>query len=132
MAVIDRPERPALEGPQGFATDGKSVPLSVLRSMHQAIVRALELLSGRLSLGSGVNGTHSGRVDGQWLRIVTPAAPNTTFAVPHGLGRVPVAYFVGGLTASSGIFIAPDRVWDASQIWLRCDVASVSALLLIV
>lgn len=132
MATTERTERPALEGAQGFASDGKSVSVNILRSMHQALGRVVDLLSGRLSLGTAANGTHSGRIDGQWFRIVTPAAPNTSFAVPHGLGRLPVAYFVGGFTASCGLYVAPDHAWDADQIWLRCDVASVAITILLI
>lgn len=133
MANTPRTERPGLEGAVGFRAPGGTVALDVLRSMHQVLARVVDLLAGRLSLGSAVHGTHSGRIDGQWLETVTPAVADTTFPVPHDLGRVPVAYFVGGVSAACSLYEATDRVWnDTNQVWFRCDTASVTVRILLV
>jgi hypothetical protein len=134
MATEERTERPGLEGPIGFSsTDGKTVPLGVLRSMHQSLLRLIELVSGRLSLGSGVHGAHSGRIDGQWLRIVTPANPGVSFAVPHGLGRKPIGYAIYGSEGQQpSLYNASDHDWDESLLWLASDTASVAILLHVV
>lgn len=132
MATEVRTERPGLEGPIGFEADGEKVPARVLRSMHQAIVRLSGLLAGRLGLGSGVHGAHSGRLDGQWLRTTTPAAANTTFAVPHGLDRSPVGFVVYDKSAAADIYRAPDHDWTSSELWLRSSVGGVAILLHVV
>lgn len=132
MAVQTRTGRPAFEGPVGFVEKEGRVPTSVLRSMHQVLTQVAALVSGRLGLGDGTHGSHSGRIDGQWLRTKTPPAPNTTFAVPHGLGRIPVGSAVYAKSAACDVYTAPTRDHDEQQLWLRATVADVDILLHVV
>lgn len=133
MPTEDRVGRPAFEGPVGFDLDKEGRPATaVVRSMHQALGRLVEALSGRLSLGDGVHAAWSGRVDGQWLRARTPTTPNTTFSIPHGLGRTPVGFVVYGKSAAVDVYNAPTRDHDDSQLWVRGTVGDVDILLHVV
>jgi hypothetical protein len=118
MAFTDRPERPVLEGAAGFVAKDDKVPTYVLRSMWQALQRAVEALSGRLGLGTGAHTTHSGRIDGQWLRFTI--LRDEVLGIPHGLGRVPIGYFVAETDQPDfAAFRDPNHDWSAEMIWLK-------------
>lgn len=49
----------------------------------------VQRINGRLSLGNAKHGTKAGNLDAQWLTAFFDGQVDV--AVPHGLGRVPVA-----------------------------------------
>lgn len=104
----------------------KTVARGVIVSLYRALETIIGLLEGRLNLGTGRHASWSGHVDGQWLEVVLPTA-DTDFAVPHGLGRVPAAYILGGLSGlrpGAGVWYnfydSPVNAHTDQILWLRC------------
>jgi hypothetical protein len=123
--------------------DVRSPMWGLVASIYHAVGALLGALEGRLSLGSGVHASWSGNVDGQWLEVEVPAAADIDFAVPHGLGRVPTAYFVGRLAGLPAGVPGPYHLYDSpvnahtdEVLWLRCNgdssAGTVTALLWVV
>jgi hypothetical protein len=106
-------------------------PPAVQLSNHSRI------LSGNISFGSG-NTDEQRNIDGFWvIGLVTPGTPNTQFAVPYTLnlangkpGRVAIAFDVKRTNAACNIYDS-GTAWTATQIFLKCDTASVTVSLFI-
>lgn len=57
-------------------------------------------------------------MEGHKVYAVSPAAPNTEFAVPHSLGRVPMGFiYMGG--SNQGLVYKGATPWTATQIFLK-------------
>jgi hypothetical protein len=91
-------------------------------------------LEGRVSFGTGVTGTQSGNLEGEWRTYTSNATPNTEDTLPHTIGSVPLGYLVVNQNKSGNIYGTPTlgTAWTASSIFLKCDVASVTFLLYLV
>lgn len=95
---------------------------------------------GPLSSGSASALTHmlekvnqllSGIPSSSLVSSTTPATPDTTFPVPHGLDRVPVGYIAVSLSAAAILYSAPDKASTVEVLFLRCDTASVDCAILV-
>src|SRR6267143_3274144 len=99
--------------------------VTMLRSVYQNLVK---VINGNLGFGDG---TLADNVDGAWINVVAPVAPNTDFTVIHNLNRLPVGYwpmqkdracdvYTGGVAATK------------TQLTLRATVASAVLRLFVV
>ncbi len=91
-----------------------------------------DALNGRLTFGSGITGFRMGNFNGQWIDVLTPAAANTEFVIPHGLGHVPVAVVPGLQDKAASLYASSAGSWDESVIYMKCSVASVTFKLMVV
>lgn len=88
-------------------------------------------LNGGLSLGDGEDGARAGNLAAQFRQVKSTSAGGT-FAVPHGLGRVPVGYLVVRKASHCDVCDANDRApLDESTIWIQASVDNVELTLLI-
>jgi hypothetical protein len=110
---------------------------SALIAMHSHYVRAI---NGRLDFGSpqGQSKGATGNLDGTWpgtlaggYTITTPGAANTQFTVTHNLGRIPVGYDVKSIDAAAHIYDSNKPAWTKTQIFLKCDQATVHLVLFV-
>ena len=86
------------------------------------------ILSGNVSFGSG-NLDQSKNMFGFWASVVTPATPNTEFAVQYSLGQGPYQvtaqfYDVKSKNAACDVYKS-GRPWTATTAYFKCTVASV-------
>ena len=88
------------------------------------------ILSGNIAFG--VDNTDQSKNISGWHAngIVTPATPNTDFAVPISLGYLPTSYQIKNISANANIFTGVTP-WTEQNIYLRCSVASVTISLFI-
>lgn len=70
-------------------------------------------------------GTYKGNMSGQWVLVTTPGTPNTTFTIPHTLGRIPSAYFWNADRAGD-LYGLPNQfgTWSNTSVFLRASSAS--------
>lgn len=80
--------------------------------------------------GAGAN-TYTGNLNGQWVNVTAPAAPNTEFSVTHSLTnaqgnpKVP-SFFWFIANISCGVYQLPNTgtAWTTTKVYLKCDTAS--------
>jgi len=110
---------------------------SHLREIREDLARAV---NGKLTFGSPQDQAQKqlGNLDGVWpgtlavgYTVTTPGAPNTEFTVTHNLGRVPIGYDVKSLDAAAIIYDSRKALWTPTQMFLKCNAASVNLVLFV-
>lgn len=81
----------------------------------------------RISFGNGVDGNLGENVDGIWQVFTTSGTPDAENTVPHGLGIIPRALINCGQDKAGSLYqlLTTGTNWDTTNIYLKCDVASV-------
>lgn len=87
-------------------------------------------LQGRVRFGDGVSGARSENIAGEF-RTVTTAGANTEVVVPHTLGEVPIGRIVLRQDKAGHIYDST-TAWTKTNIYIKCDVASVTFKLFLV
>ncbi len=82
-----------------------------------------QALNGRLSFGDG---TDADNIKGLWVSGTSHATPDTEFTVTHNLGQIPVGFLDVGYKDKAGVFYRGGTTWTTSEIYLKCNVASVA------
>lgn len=93
--------------------------------LSATMIQLIDKINGGLSHGSGVTG-HQGNFDEQFIDHLTPSVADTEFAVPHGLGRLPVGVEVARTDQYCRVKDSSSGSWDDKVLYLKCDVASVN------
>lgn len=109
--------------------DGEADPLPTV--LFRKLQEIINLLNGRLTFGTGVSGSRSGHIDGQWILLLSGGA-NVEFPIAHGLGRVPVEVFVGIPDKASIIYTARRESWTKDTIFLKSSAAATTVKILVV
>jgi len=68
--------------------------------------------------------------DGLYVDYTSNATPDTEDTVSHGLGRVPTGFLVVNLD-KAGIVYDGGTAWTSTNIYLKCNVASVATKIFI-
>ena len=102
--------------------------VTYLAGLFKNIVTAI---NGRLSLGNAAQSSQSGNIDGQWITYVFPSSANTEVEIPHGLGRVPVGFFVGEKDKACDVYTSNRSGWGKERIYLKCDTATATVNMLV-
>lgn len=98
------------------------------QSLLNRILGIALVVNGGLDLGTSTQTTpqtYTGNISGQWANVTAPATPNTQFAIPHTLGRIPSFYWWNSDRACR-VFQLPNTgtAWTLNNIYLACDTAS--------
>ncbi len=96
-----------------------------LRTKYEQLAR---VVNGQINFGDGTNRDN---VDGAWVSITTPVAPNTDFTVTHNLQRVPVGYWIMKKAAACDVYTGSVAA-TSTQLTLRATVGSVNLVLFVV
>lgn len=97
---------------------------------HNQIER-LRKVYGNISFGQATDNSDLGQnISGQWVTGTSPATANTEFSISVNLGYVPVGFDVKRQNASAS-FYDSGTTWTATNIYLKCSVASVKYTLFI-
>jgi hypothetical protein len=94
-------------------------------NIYQAVNGGIDFgVSTQVNIPPGGN-QYTGNINGQWANVTAPVAPNTEFAVPHKLGRIP-SFYLYICDRSANLYQLPNTgtAWTATNIYLKCDTAS--------
>jgi hypothetical protein len=111
--------------------DGR-IATPVLRSMYLALDQVVTALAGRLSLGTGVDGAHTGHLDWQARAFTAPSVADTAFEVAHGLGRTPIGYVVIYQSLPGSLYADVSRGWTDEMVYLKSDAADAAFRVLLI
>src|SRR5437016_13335230 len=89
----------------------------MIRSVHQNFTTAF---NGNIGFGDGTN---LDNINGSWINVVAPVAPDTDFTVNHNLGRIPSGYWIMQKDRACDIYTGSIAA-TATQLTLRANVAS--------
>jgi hypothetical protein len=99
--------------------------VTMLRSVYQHLT---DVVNGKLGFGDGTNHDN---IDGSWINVVAPVAPNTDFVVNHNLTRLPVGYLVMSKDRACDVYTGSVGA-TKTQLTLRATVASAVLRLFVV
>ena len=103
--------------------------LTLLNLFLQDVARQF---NGFISFGGGSHASWSGNIDGQYIEMTFPGVANTEMRVPHGLGRLPIGYFVVRKDRACDIYDGSDNTWGTEYLFLKSDEADAVVRLLII
>lgn len=85
-------------------------------------------LQGRVRFGPGTSGNDGENVYGQWLTVTTSATPDAENTFAHTCGSIPIGYLVVWQDKAGSIYQSPTNGtdWTSQNIYLKCNVASVT------
>lgn len=117
--IYDESQLPAI-----FLEDRKG-----LRKLDDDILRYLNERGETLKALFGRGLTFGDNFDAVYVTLTAHAVPNTEFTVAHTLGRTPTGYIP--VTKDRAADIYNSTAMDASNLYLKCDVASAVIKLLV-
>lgn len=87
-------------------------------------------ISGRIRFGSGADGVAGENISGQFQQFTTSATPDAENTIAHTVGSVPVGYIILGQDKAGSLYqlAGTGTAWTSSNIYLKCNVASVTFL----
>lgn len=97
-----------------------SAPPLVVKKRFIDISRAL---NGGVEFGSPSNGNINMR--GFWVDTITPGA-DVEFTVDHNLGYIPIGIIVVSVDKAAIVYASRKNQWTETQLFLKCNVATVS------
>lgn len=101
-------------------------------SIRTHLEQVNKVLGGNVSFGTTTANTDRGRnINGWAATVVTPGAPDTEFAVPHGLGRIPIGFLVMSRSVSGNVYKST-TAWTTTNIYLKDSAVSDTLVLFIV
>lgn len=85
-------------------------------------------LHSRLRFGSGTSGDRGENISGEFLTFTTSATPDAENTTAHTVGSVPIGFIVLHQDKAGSLYQGPTTGtnWTASNIYTKCDVASVT------
>lgn len=107
---------PTIELVDGKLTEGMAMGL------NRFFQKVVDKLNGGMSHGRADG--EQGNMDDHLVDVVTPAAANTEFAVPHGLGRTAVGYENAGSDKDARVYHTSRGGWTDSLLFLKCTASS--------
>ena len=88
-------------------------------------------MQGRIRFGVGGDGDRGENVSGEFQVITTNGTPDTEDGFTHSLGSIPVGYIVLKKDKAGHIYEGTSS-WTSTTIYLRSDVASVTATIFLI
>src|SRR6266576_4266520 len=89
----------------------------MIRSVYQNFTTAF---NGNIGFGDGAN---LDNINGSWINVVAPVAPNTDFTMNHNLGRIPSGYWIMQKDRACDVYTGGVAATQ-TQLTLRASVAS--------
>lgn len=65
-------------------------------------------------------------IKGAWRTIVTPGVADTEFTLTHNLGQIPNGILVVSVDKAAIVYASRKTSWTGTQMFLKCNVASVT------
>ena len=92
-------------------------------------IRDLFLFSqGRVSFGSATSGDKGENLSGEFVEFTTSATPDAENTISHTMGVIPLGFTILWQDKAGSLYQGPTTGtnWTSSNVYLRCDVASVT------
>lgn len=102
---------------------------SNVRRLQQDLNQIVVALQGRIRFGTGTDGARGENISGSF-QVVTTAGADTEVTVAHGLGSAPIGFIVLRQNKSAS-FYDSGTAYDATNIYIKCSTATVTATLFI-
>lgn len=99
-----------------------------IRSILDTLINWARILNGNLELGTGTDTELGAHVEGQFHVITTDATPGNETTITHNLERAVVGYSVIRRD-KAGIIYDGTTAWTTTNIYVKCDVASMTCTL---
>jgi len=99
--------------------------VQMLKQVYQNLIG---VINGQIGFGDGTN---LDNINGSWINVVAPVAPNTDFTVNHNLGRLPVGYWIMEKDRACDVYTGGVAA-TTTQLTLKATVASAVLRLFIV
>lgn len=111
-----------LSVPPDLSPGENVTPEQSILEISSVIQAAVSKLNGGIKLGTTMNGSRIGNLDGQRVTVIFADA-DTERKVPHGLGRVPVGYIPVRKDRACDIYDSTETAWGESLFSVKCDTA---------
>jgi hypothetical protein len=105
--------------------------IRILDKQQKNIITALQ---GRLRFGDAADNEPGENIQGEFQSFTSDATPNTEFSVAHSLGAAPLGRIVLWQDKAGALYQGPatGTAWDATDVYFKCDVASVAFLVFLI
>lgn len=105
-----------------------------IRILQVQLDKLYQVLQGRVSFGTGVDGIDGQNIEGQWQTYTSNAVANTEDTIAHTVGSTPLGYLVISQDKAGTIYqqASTGTAWTSSNIYVKCSVASVTYLLFLI
>jgi peptidoglycan hydrolase-like protein with peptidoglycan-binding domain len=102
-----------------------------VRILQRQLDKLTFALQGRISLGTGVDGSPGQNVQGEFQQFTTSATPDAENTITHTLGSVPIGFIVLWQDKAGSLYQSPTSGtdWTSTSVYLKCEVASLTALI---
>jgi len=111
----------------------KEEPNSPASLIDTDLVNLFLLSQGRVRFGGGGDGDRGENLSGFFQLFTTSATPDAENTIAHGLGSIPVGFLIMYQDKAGSLYQGPTTGtnWDATNIYLKSDVASVTFLIFV-
>ena len=102
--------------------------------LQRKVDQLFHLAQGRVSFGTGVDGVSGQNIEGEWQIYTSNSTPDTEDMLSHTIGSIPLGYLVVNQNKAGTVYgtASLGTAWTSSNIYLKCNVASVTFLLFLV
>jgi hypothetical protein len=101
------------------------IPVSFSKNPSMIDHHVVRTVNGNLEFGLNIKSSTP-------LSVQAPGVANTEFTITHKLGFVPNGYIVVGKDQTCDVYDSRRSSWTTSQMFLKCTVASVHLVLIVV
>lgn len=103
---------------------------SNIRRLEQDMTQLFECLKGRIRFGTATDGYRGENLSGGFKTLTSSAVADSEETIAHGLGATPVGFLVLRQD-KAGSFYDSGTAYDATNIYIKCSTATVTATLFI-
>lgn len=120
---------------------GKEKPDSLWQMLQRIYKLVAQTINGKLGFGQTIGVINVGdpakaslsdNIDGMWMYVQFPAAPNTDLNVVHNLGRNASGYLVMAKAQAGDVYTSVNNVPSNTTLILRSTVASQAVVLFVI
>lgn len=103
------------------------------RQVNFDIGSIIQALQGRIRFGTGTNKKDGENIAGRFIQYTSNGTPDTEDTVVHNIGSVPIGYIILWQDKAGSFYQSPTvgTDWNKTNMYLKCSVASVTALLFV-
>ncbi len=120
---------------------GKSVVLNEKRSLQEQIrmldfnlSKIFRAFQSRIRFGDGADAEEGENIAGEFQQFTTSGTPDAENTVGHLVGAIPIGVMLMWQDKAGSLYQGPTTGtnWTSTNVYLKCDVASVTFLVFLV
>ncbi len=103
-------------------------------ALDKDVESLFKLAQSRIRFGTASDGSQGENISGEYQLFTTSATPDAENTIAHTLGAIPIGYLIFYQDKAGDLYQGPTTGtnWSSTQIFLKCDVASVTFLIFLV